>query len=186
MHGHDPHAVVALGAGRRLGVDVRVGARREEVEQPAQVATLGRFEVGREAHQLAHVGEARFPGRPQQHREVVPELGHGGVDQLGQGKGDAALAQPREGLGEGAQQRPLLRGDRFEPLRVGEIIAAPARHSLDRRPDVTAGSGRRPQQPERVRGDAAGGRREGAEDGLVVERVGDRRQQRADVGDLLL
>ena len=46
--------------------------------------------------------------------------------------------------------------------------------------------GRGAQQPERVRGDRAGGRGEGPEERFVVERVGDRRQQRADVGDLLL
>ena len=47
-------------------------------------------------------------------------------------------------------------------------------------------TGRRAQQPEGVWREPAGGRGEGAEQRLVIERVGDRRQQRADVGDLLL
>ena len=42
------------------------------------------------------------------------------------------------------------------------------------------------QQPERVGRHPAGGRGQRSQQRLVVERVGDRRQQRADVGDLLL
>ena len=41
MDGHDPDAVVALGRGRGLGVGVGLGAGGEEVEEAAQVATLG-------------------------------------------------------------------------------------------------------------------------------------------------
>ena len=67
-----------------------------------------------------------------------------------------------------------------------ELGLAEAGRPLDRRPDAAPLAGCRAQQPERVRGDSAGGRGEGAEQRLVVERVGERRQQRADVGDLLL
>ena len=85
-----------------------------------------------------------------------------------------------------AQQGELGAGNLFQPLRLGQLRLAGAGGALERRPDVAPLAGRRPQQPEGVGGDRAGGRGEGAEEGVVVERVGDRRQQRADVGDLLL
>ena len=77
-------------------------------------------------------------------------------------------------------------GDLPEPLGVGALVLAePGRH-LDRGPDVAPAAGGGAQQPERVGGDAAGRRGERSQQRLVVEGVGDRRQQRADVGDLLL
>ena len=186
VDGHDPHPVVALGGGCGLALGVDLGPGGEEVEQAAQVAALAALELGGQPHQLADVGEACLAGRAHQHRQVVAGLGGRRLDQGGEGESRAALAQGADRGHEAAQQLQLGLGDVGQALRRVQLRLPGADRALQRRPDVAPPSRRRPQQPEGVRGGAAGGGGEGAEERLVVERVGDRRQQRADVGDLLL
>ncbi len=140
-----------------------------------------------EAHQLAHVGEARLAGAAHQHREVVAGLGDRGLDQLGerQRAGAARAGSSRVAAKRRSSARSSS-GICSQPLARRAPRPRRGRPPLDRRPEVAPAAGRRAQQPERVGGDPAGRRGERAEQRLVVERVGDRRQQRADVGDLLL
>ena len=91
-----------------------------------------------------------------------------------------------ERLREAAQRCQLRLGDLRQALGLEELSLALSGRPFHRRPDVASLARRRPQQPERVGGEPAGGRGEGTEQRLVVERVGDRRQQRAGVSDLLL
>src|SRR5215203_4526166 len=186
VDGHDPDAVVALGGGRGLRLGLAFGAGCEEVEEAAQVAPLARLELRRQPPHLADVGEARLAGRPAQDRQVIAGLGHHRLDQRRQGQ---ARPTPAQGIDRGdelAQQLTLGLRDLLQALRLGNLRLADAGGALHRGPDVAALAGGAPQQPERVRRDPAGGGGEGAEEGVVVERVGDHGQQRADVCDLLL
>ena len=73
-------------------------------------------------------------------------------------------------------------------IRAGSAPSSSPRPAIrsTRRPDVPAPAGRGAQEPEGVGSDPARRRGERSQQRLVVERVGDRRQQGADVGDLLL
>ena len=136
---------------------------------------------------LRTLAKRASPGGAHQHRQVVAGLGHDGVDQAGEGERGGAAAQARQRLGEArAAATAPSSGICAEPLGVDALVLAQAGRLLDRGPEVAAPAGGGAQQPERVGRDPAGGRGERAQQRLVVERVGDRRQQRADVGDLLL
>ena len=99
-----------------------------------------------------------------------------------------------EPLREAPHSLELVGGDPLGVLVATHVLAA-EQPPLEHRPDVVGvvalpllippGSDLA-KQPERLRERGARGRGEGAEQGLVVERVGDRREQRPQVLDLLL
>ena len=82
----------------------------------------------------------------------------------------------------------VLVPDRLELLGIVELPVALllAEGGRDRGPDVAALPVALPQQPQGVGGDTAGRARQGAEQELVVEGVGDHAEQAQQVLDLLL
>ena len=167
----------------------RLGAGGEEVEQAAQVAPLARLELARQPHQLADVGEARL-ARPAasaprgRSRSRSPPRS---ISPASESRG-AALAQAR-------RASATKRAQQLAARRPGSAPAAPARRARPRRrrrparPPARRGAARPPRarSSQSVSGATPqAGEARAPKQRLVVERVGDRRQQRADVGDLLL
>ena len=99
--------------------------------RPRRSRPSTRLVLGGQPHQLAHVGEAGLPLRAHQHGQVVAGLGHGGVDQPGEGEQRGSAAQRRQRLGEAAQQfelagRDLRPGARGRPAPRSPISATAA------------------------------------------------------------
>ena len=141
VDGHDPHPVVALGGGRGLGLGVGLGARGEEVEQAAQVAALARLELGGQARELAHVGEARLARRaaaasPGRSRSRSPPPRSAPASER---RGARAAAPPSVASRSRASSARSAAGI-SRPRRSGSASSAsPARRQLlQRRPDVAA------------------------------------------------
>ena len=82
MHRHHPDAVVSLhlDRGHALAL-VAQGALLGELQKAAKVAALVLLVLGRQAHQLAHVGHSPPPSRAGQQGQVVVEGGDRPVDQ---------------------------------------------------------------------------------------------------------
>ena len=188
-----PSARVAASASRS-----RLVARDVEVlEEAAEVRSLAGLELARQPHQLAHVRPACLPVDPAQRRQVVVE-GRGAVRSTSVSRPPSVerIAQLGEDAGEAIEPLELLGGNQRRGLGVPAARLVPfstrSRTSGQMWPEALAVlssscHGRRPpQQPERVGEDAAGGGGERPEERLVVERIGDHREQTAQVVDLLL
>ena len=181
MDRHQPHGVQVLGLERRLslarGQHVLL---REVVDERAQVAALLGLERARQAHQLAHVRHPPAAVGQREQRAVVARVGDDAVEQALERHGrreravllDLATSsgmRSRSAGGEGVEQavRAVRRGER--PPRIA--VEPP---------------GRQAEQADRVEREPAERGAENRVERLLVERVREHRQVRAQVGHLLL
>jgi hypothetical protein len=176
---HQPDRVERLGLERGLALARQRGvALGDRVDETAQVAPLLGLVLARHAHQLAHVGHPPGAGGQGEHVAVVAGARDGAVDQrleryLG---GGAALGG--EQLGEGGRAAGV--GGRQE---LRELVLRLAQQP----PWVAAGvPPEQADQGDGVERQPGERRRQHAVHRQLVERVRERGQPLAQVGDLLL
>ena len=180
MHSHHPDAVMPLhlNGGHALAL-VAPGALLRELQKAAQVATVMVLVLAGQPHQLADVRHPPASVGLRQERQVVVEGRDRAINQRVERTQWRFGAQASEDLAKPLQPTHIGRRHRGWPLTVG-----------DRWPNVPRAAvgvpGGLAQEPQGVGADAAGRRGKGAEQELVVERVGDDAEQPQRVLDLLL
>ena len=215
-HDPHPVVALGRGRCLRLGVDLRPrGEEVEQPTQVATLALLvgpgqprelahvrqprlaggpqqGRQVVASLGHRRLDQPRQREPRRPRpQPHQAGRELGEqsalpGGDLRESLRCCNQAVALGRAARGSAARPsncRSSSGAGGRPPTYVDPLLK---RQRLQRGPHVSPSPRRGAQEPQRVRRDRAGGRGERPEERFVVERVGDRRQQRADVRHLLL
>jgi hypothetical protein len=192
VHGHQPHGVERLGLERGLPLArLQHVALCQRVDERAQVAALVGLELARHPHQLAHVGHAAGAGRERQDVRVVARARDRPVDErfqrdLGRGLPLGFEQGNKGGRPAHVVGRKQLHERGFVTLRrhIGRNFTDPF---AEQPPGVAARSpGLEADQRDRVQRQPGQRRGEHAVDGQLVERVRQRGEPVAQVGDLLL